>query len=155
MEEIMSCYRVYVCPQGHELPSHDPRIGQHLTDKRIPFVLSHKDGVTMGFMDQVNSLASAGMNFSEIEKYFAQHYYDRHWLQEKKWQDAQKVFEETMATDATITGEGIFFIYIYIYIYFFYLGPTYHFRFRHCHSVTRRFPREKGIFFIYIYIFFI
>ena len=67
-------------------------------------VLSHKGGVTMGFMDQVNSLASAGMNFSEIEKYFAQHYYDRHWLQEKKWHDAQKVFKETMPTDATITG---------------------------------------------------
>ena len=50
-----------------------------------------------------------------------------------------------MPTDATITGEGIFFIYI-----FFYLGATYHFRFRHCHSVTRRFSREKGIFFIYI-----
>ena len=108
--------RVYVCPQGHKLPAHDPRIRQHLTDKCVPFVLSHKGGVTMGFMDQVNSLASAGMNFSKIEKYFAQHYYDRHWLQEEKWHDAQKVFKETMPTDATITGEGIFFIYIFFYL---------------------------------------
>ena len=35
----------------------------------------------------------------------------------------------------------------------FYLGATYHFRFRHCHSVTRRFPSENGIFFIYIFLF--
>ena len=49
---LVSC--VYVCPQGHELPAHHPRIRQHLTDKCIPFVLSHKGGVAIGFMDQVD-----------------------------------------------------------------------------------------------------
>ena len=55
----------------------------------------------------------------------------------------------------TVSQEGFrvrrvsFFINIFLY-----LGATYHFRFRHCHSVTRGFPREKGIFYIYIYFFF-
>ena len=40
------------------------------------------------------------MNFSEIEKYFAQHYYDRHWFQEKNWHDDLKIVKERMSTDS-------------------------------------------------------
>ena len=98
---VLLVSRVYVCPQGHEIPAHDPRILNSLpNDKNIPFILSHKSGVTIGFMNQVNSLASSGMNFSEIEKYFAQHYYDRHWFQEKNWHDDLKIVKEGMSTDS-------------------------------------------------------
>ena len=98
---VLLVSRVYVCPQGHEIPAHDPRILNSLpNDKNIPFILSHKSGVTIGFMNQVNSLASSGMNFSEIEKYFAQHYYDRHWFQEKNWHDDLKIVKERMSTDS-------------------------------------------------------
>ena len=36
---------------------------------------------------------------------------------------------------------------------FFLLEGTFHFRFRHCHSVARRFRCEKGIFFIHLFFF--
>ena len=99
---VLLVSRVYVCPQGHEITAHDSRILVHLpTDRNNPFILSHKSGVTMGFMNEVNSLARSGMNFSEIEKHFAQHYYDKHWLQEKKWHDDLKSVKEKTSTDSS------------------------------------------------------
>ena len=66
---VLLVSRVYVCPQGHEIPAHDPRILNSLpNDKNIPFILSHKSGVTIGFMNQVNSLASSGSNISNTRK---------------------------------------------------------------------------------------
>ena len=99
---LLSVSRVHVCPQGNEITAHDSRILVHLpTDKNNPFILSHKSGVTMGFMNEVNSLARSGMHVSEIEKHFAQHYYDKHWLQEKKWHDNLKSVKEKTSTGSS------------------------------------------------------
>ena len=78
--------RVYVCSHGHELAAHDPRILERLpTDFKMPFFLSHKSGVTTEFLNSVNSLASAGLTFSEVERHLAQNYYDWYWAKEEQF----------------------------------------------------------------------
>ena len=66
--------RVYVCPHGYELTAHDPRIPEHLSTMncKMPFVLSHKSGETRELLNSINSLASAGLTFAEIERHLAQ-----------------------------------------------------------------------------------
>ena len=83
---VLLMSRVYVCSHGHELAAHDPRILERLpTDFKMPFFLSHKSGVTTEFLNSVNSLASAGLTFSEVERHLAQNYYDWYWAKEEQF----------------------------------------------------------------------
>ena len=83
---VLLTSRVYVCSHGHELAAHDPRILERLpTDFKMPFFLSHKSGVTTEFLNSVNSLASAGLTFSEVERHLAQNYYDWYCAKEEQF----------------------------------------------------------------------
>ena len=65
---VLLISRPYICAAGHWFLGHDPQIlDQFVYVSQIPFVLSHKSGLTMGFLSMVRSLISKGKSISTVE----------------------------------------------------------------------------------------
>ena len=61
---------VYMCENGHEVPSTDPRILQMLkVEEHVPFILLHKSGFTRDFVHTILLLYIQGMPLKSIETY--------------------------------------------------------------------------------------
>ena len=58
------------------------------------FYLSHRSGITVNLAHEVNSLASTGLTFSEIERHVAQRYYNRYWLCKEQYNDNLRQHKE-------------------------------------------------------------
>ena len=91
---VLLVSRVYVCCQGHEVIGHDTRILEKIPDSKVPFYLSHRSGITVNLAHEVNSLASTGLTFSEIERHVAQRYYNRYWLCKEQYNDNLRQHKE-------------------------------------------------------------
>lgn len=65
---VLLVSRTYMCASGHRFLSHDPQIlEQFPCASQIPFVLSHKSGLTMRCVSMVLSLIAKGKKISTIE----------------------------------------------------------------------------------------
>lgn len=62
---LISC--VYSCSAGHEINGHDLAVLAMITSQgRIPFLLSHKTGVTRKLLEMFVSMVLNGLSFSEV-----------------------------------------------------------------------------------------
>lgn len=70
---VLLVSRRYMCASGHRFLSHDPQILERFPcASQIPFVLSHKSGLTMRCMSMVISLIAKGKKISTIESVLKQ-----------------------------------------------------------------------------------
>ena len=64
---------VYMCDNGHEVPSTDPNILQMIyPETHLPFVLLHRTGFTRGFLHIVIQLFVQGLPLSVIESFVSE-----------------------------------------------------------------------------------
>ena len=64
---------VYMCDNGHEVPSTDPNIFQMIyPETHLPFVLLHRTGFTRGFLHIVIQLFVQGLPLSAIESFVSE-----------------------------------------------------------------------------------
>ena len=84
-----------MCRQGHEVIGHDTRILEKIPDSKVPFYLFHRSGITVNLVHEVNSLASTGLTFSEIERHVAQRYYNKYWLCKEQYNDILRQIKVT------------------------------------------------------------
>ena len=65
---VLLVSRIYVCGSGHRFLSHDERIlSRFLSQDHIPFLLSHRSGLTMQCVSLVVSLIGEGKKISSVE----------------------------------------------------------------------------------------
>lgn len=76
---------MYCCSAGHEINGHDPIILAMITSRvRIPFLLSHKSGVTKELLDLFVSMVRNGLSFSQIQDIMLERLHVRHLEQESR-----------------------------------------------------------------------
>lgn len=84
--KVLLLSRVYCCSAGHEINGHDPIILAMITSRvRIPFLLSHKSGVTKELLDLFVSMVRNGLSFSQIHDIMFERLHVRHLEQESRF----------------------------------------------------------------------
>ena len=74
---VLLVSRIYTCSAGHEFQAHDERITKMLPLMNyVPFVLSNRAGFSIDLYNTINTLASAGLPFRQIETTIAQSCFD-------------------------------------------------------------------------------
>ena len=90
---VLLISRVYRCSFGHELSDHDPAILAMINSQgRIPFLLSHKTGVTREILDMIVSMVRNGLSFSQINDILLKRIYMRHLKLESKFLEDLKLY---------------------------------------------------------------
>ena len=76
---VLLISRVYSCSVGHEISGHDPAILAMIKSQgRIPFLLSHKTGVTRELLEMFVSMVRNGLSFSQIYDISLERLHRRH-----------------------------------------------------------------------------
>lgn len=76
---VLLISRVYCCSLGHEINGHDPTLLAMITSRgRIPFLLSHKTGVTRELLEMFVSMVRNGLSFSQIHDILLERLHMRH-----------------------------------------------------------------------------
>ena len=71
--------RVYSCSAGHEINGHDPSVLAMIgSTRRIPFILSHRTGVTRELLDMFVSMVRNGLSFAQIHEIVLDRLHLRH-----------------------------------------------------------------------------
>ena len=84
---------MYRCSAGHELSGHDPAILAMINSQgRIPFLLSHKTGVTRELLDMIVSMVRNGLSFSQINDILLERIHKRHLKLESKFLEDLKLY---------------------------------------------------------------
>ena len=82
---VLLISRVYSCSAGHEISGHDPVILALIKSHgRIPFLLSHKTGVTRQLLEMFVSMVRNGLSFSQIYDILLERLHMRHLEQESR-----------------------------------------------------------------------
>ena len=90
---VLLISRVYRCSAGHELSGHDPAILAMINSQgRIPFLLSHKTGVTRELLDMIVSMVRNGLSFSQINDILLERIHMRHLKLESKFLEDLKLY---------------------------------------------------------------
>ena len=84
--------RIYRCQNGHSITSYHAGVLKQLDIKKLPFVLSHKCGLTRSAYDTIIRLVENGNNFSVIEAIYAGSFIDK--IYEKLTKNDAGNFEE-------------------------------------------------------------
>jgi hypothetical protein len=67
-DAVLLVSAVYLCDEGHKTLAHNPTVLDMLPSKLIvPFILVHKTGFTLNFVNLCVSLCQSGMNFHSLE----------------------------------------------------------------------------------------
>ena len=76
---VLLISRVYSCSAGHEINGHDPALLAMVKSQgRIPFLLSHKTGVTRELLEMFVSMVRNGLSFSQIYDILLERLHMRH-----------------------------------------------------------------------------
>lgn len=90
---VLLISRVYSCSAGHEISGHDPAllalIKNHGT---IPFLLSHKTGVTRQLLEMFVSMVRNGLSFSQIYDILLERLHMRHLEKESRFLEDLNVY---------------------------------------------------------------
>ena len=90
--KLMNYRREYGCKPGHEVVGHDPAVLEIINNKeRVPFLLSHRSGMTRELLELIISMVCNGLLFVQIHDILAERL---HMLQLK----AEKRFLEDVKT---------------------------------------------------------
>lgn len=74
---VLLISRVYTCRAGHEINGHDPAILIKCYG-RIPFLLSHKTGVTRELIEMFVSMVRNGLSFAQVHDILLERLHMRH-----------------------------------------------------------------------------
>lgn len=84
--KVLLLSRVYCCSAGHEINGHDPIILAMITSRvGIPYLLSHKSGVTKELLDLFVSMVRNGLSFSQIHDIMLVRLHVHHLEQESRF----------------------------------------------------------------------
>lgn len=101
---VLLVSKVYKCPNGHsEIPANDPDIIKRIPQSHLPFMLTHKSGLTTELLLYVEDLIDSGVSIGAIESIIRCAYKRHSSLREERfWIDSRLAISmnnEAMAVD--------------------------------------------------------
>lgn len=84
--KVLVVSREYSCRKGHEIAAHDPTIVNMLPVKTIiPFVFTHKSGMTTELLNYLMSMIRNGLTFVQVHNIFEERLRRRHLNAERRF----------------------------------------------------------------------
>lgn len=85
---ILLVSAVYVCPHGHQVPSHHPSILSRLPSSHYSiFYLTNRAGFSIEFLSQITALVDHGISFHGIEDIVREQYEQAYWRLRLRYED--------------------------------------------------------------------
>lgn len=88
---VLLVSKVYKCPNGHnEIPANDPDIIKGIPNSYLPFLLTHKSGLTTRLLRFVEDLIDSGVSINMVESMIRETYKRHSSLREERfWIDCR------------------------------------------------------------------